>query len=569
MDISGLDAGGQGSPDASQMGVGRSHLADPFLAPANSSDDLGASPQRAGMAADFPDQEPALQGWLSPKSMAGDRLTGSRQDDVIKGEAGDEVLLGRRGHDRLVGKAGDDRLLGRDGKDQLLGGRGRDRLSGGEGADQLTGGPGRDRLTGGGGRDQFILQTKQGGQSLRQADVITDFRDGVDRFRLEDIEFSNLDIVQGSGRRSEHVLIRDRTTGGILAMVKGTTSRQITAEDMVGLDAVENSPTTDTPPTGDGSNTDDGTAGPETPTNPDRLPPSPNGDGVNPELPGDGSTTGDSPTSKNPVDNPSDGNPLDENPPDENPPDASPVVNPPVADNPVDTAPPPVSLPGAIASVGEGLNFNEVNLSSEAAVRAIGSPTLTVGDRTIYIGYRQVSSNNQNPIVVSFNSSDPSQNWTVTDYEVTGADSRGYGLFWSGSDLYGIFSIDGAQGNSTEDFRRASGDVTQSWLRSYGSGGGAKIAVIARIDLATGQLLDAAHLSALLSNGRSNSLVIDDVGVDASGNLVIRAQSYFSPRRPNGQAMTQVSSDGSPFDYTVEITPDLKRVVSTAAVGWT
>ncbi|MEB3357036.1 MAG: hypothetical protein VKK04_09935 [Synechococcales bacterium] len=567
MYISGLDANGQNFPDAAQIGAGRSPQADALLFPFNSLNGSGQRFNAPGAALD-PDQAQALQSWLAiPKAGAiappaaeafshkgsgsaenasqmarqrrGDRLVGTRGDDVLRGRSGDEVLLGQGGHDRLLGKGGDDRLLGRGGRDQLLGGRGDDQLAGGNGADQLTGGAGQDTLTGGGGRDTFILQTG-GGRSLRQADVITDFRDGVDQFRLEDIEFSNVEIVQGSGRYSEDTVMRDRTTGKPLVILQKMTSDRITAEDVV-------TETTNGP--GDGSA--DNPTGEPPPSDPPTS-----------EPPTDGNPTDGSPTDGSPTDgNPTDGNPTDGTPPSEPPTDPSPIPNPPPDDSPL--------LPGAIASVGQGLNFSGANLADEAAVRAIGSPTITVGDRTVYIGYRQVSSTNQNPIVVSFNSKDPSQNWSRTDYEVTGADSRGYGLFWSGTDLYGVFSIDGAQGQSSEDFRRASGNATQSWLRSYGSGGGPKIAVIARLDLETGNLLDAAHLSALLSSGKSNSLVIEALEVNASGNLVIRAQSYFSPRRPDGKAMTQISSGSSPFDYTVEITPDLKRVVSTAAVGWT
>ncbi|MEL6221426.1 MAG: hypothetical protein AAFR31_02155 [Cyanobacteria bacterium J06627_8] len=208
------------------------------------------------------------------------------------------------------------------------------------------------------------------------------------------------------------------------------------------------------------------------------------------------------------------------------------------------------------------------NSASETDIASLGGSTLTIGSRSIYIGYRQVSSNNQDPIIVSFDSQNPNNNWVKTDYEMTGADSRGYGLFWSGQDLYAVFSTDGTQGTPSEDFRRASQDATQSWLKSYGSGGGAKISVLARIDPSTGELLDAVYLSAILNSGKSNTLVVEDVSLNAAGNLVVQAQSWFGPRNPNGTRMTQIGSGSSPFDYTVELTPDLKRVVSTAADGW-
>jgi hypothetical protein len=205
---------------------------------------------------------------------------------------------------------------------------------------------------------------------------------------------------------------------------------------------------------------------------------------------------------------------------------------------------------------------------SQEAIAASGAPSITIGTQTIYIGTWQESSNNQDPIVASFDSANSNNNWIRTDYESTGADGRGYGLFWDGDDLYAAFSTDGTQGSSSEDFRRAAADAQQSWLRSYGSGGGAKIGVVAKLDETSGEMTDAAFLSSLLSNGNSNSLAITDLSVSDSGNLLVEADSWFSPRNPDGSRMTQVASGSSPFDYTVEIAPDLSRVVSTSAVGW-
>ncbi|MFE4107198.1 DUF4114 domain-containing protein [Almyronema epifaneia] len=205
---------------------------------------------------------------------------------------------------------------------------------------------------------------------------------------------------------------------------------------------------------------------------------------------------------------------------------------------------------------------------SEATIAALSGSKIVLGDQTIYIGTQQVSANNQNPIISLFDSSNPLNNWTRTDYEITGADGRGIGLAWTGSELYGVFTVDGTQGSPSEDFRRESQDAQQTWLRSYGQGGGPTVSVIGRIDLATGELVDAAYLSALLSNGNSNTLVVNDIAVNNAGNLVVSADSYFSPRRPNGSAMQQVGSGSSPFAYTVEILPNLKQVVSTQANGW-
>ncbi|HEY9888153.1 MAG TPA: hypothetical protein V6D02_07110, partial [Candidatus Obscuribacterales bacterium] len=235
------------------------------------------------------------------------------------------------------------------------------------------------------------------------------------------------------------------------------------------------------------------------------------------------------------------------------------------ADNPIF---PPVDAANLQVSIptGDGAKFTAT--SSEAEIAATGAARITVGTQTIYIGTNQVSSLNQNPIVASFDSANPANNWVRTDYEVTGADGRGLGIAWDGASLYAVFSVDGTQGDPSQDFRRAANDAEQGWLRSYGAGGGAKVSVLGRVNPANGELLDAAYLSAILSNGNSNSLSVSSIGVNSSGNLVIDAQSFFSPRRPNGTALTQITPGSSPFAYTVEITPDLKRIVSTSAPGW-
>jgi hypothetical protein len=225
----------------------------------------------------------------------------------------------------------------------------------------------------------------------------------------------------------------------------------------------------------------------------------------------------------------------------------------------------PANLPATGSIQSSPVKFTAS--ANEATIAATAAARIKLGSQTLYIGTNQVSSLNQDPIIASFDASNPSNNWVRTDYETTGTDGRGYGIFWSGSQLYGVFSVDGTQNDGGLDFRRVSGSATQSWLRSYGTGGGAKVAVLARINPVTGEMTDAVHLSAI--NGvKSNSLAITNLGTNAAGNVVVSAQSYYAPRRPDGQAMTQTTPGGSPFSYTLEITPDLKTVVSTSAVGW-
>ncbi|NJK28022.1 MAG: calcium-binding protein [Coleofasciculaceae cyanobacterium SM2_3_26] len=225
-----------------------------------------------------------------------------------------------------------------------------------------------------------------------------------------------------------------------------------------------------------------------------------------------------------------------------------------------DVSAPPVGGT-AIASVSNAVNFGGVDATNEAAIRALGGPAVTIGNTSIYIGFQQVSANNQDPRLVSFTNG--VRNWYRTDYEVTNDDGTGFGLLWDGgSNLYGVFSSTGTQGTPDQDFREF---ATNGWLTNYGQGGGAKISIIARIDPATGNITNATYLSALLSNGNSNTLTVTGLSLNGS-NLVVQAQSFFSPRRTDRTAMTNTGSDTtSPFDYEIEFTPDLRTAVRAIA----
>ncbi|MGD1901664.1 MAG: calcium-binding protein [Geitlerinemataceae cyanobacterium] len=215
----------------------------------------------------------------------------------------------------------------------------------------------------------------------------------------------------------------------------------------------------------------------------------------------------------------------------------------------------------AVSSVGSTVNFAGVDVTSEAAVSALGGPSISVGNTNLYIGFEQVSANNQDPRLVSFTNG--VQDWYRTDYEVTNDDSTGTGLVWDSTtdSLYATFTSTGTQGSADQDFREF---ATNGWLSSYGQGGGGQVAIVARIDPATGNVQEATFVSALLSNGNSNTLRV--TGLDLNGdNVVVEANSFFSPRRTDTTAMEQTVPGGSPFAYTIEFVPDLSAAVRAEA----
>jgi len=226
----------------------------------------------------------------------------------------------------------------------------------------------------------------------------------------------------------------------------------------------------------------------------------------------------------------------------------------------------PVMMPGGtvVSSVGETVNFAGIDTTSEAAVRALGGPTISVGDTNLYIGYEQVSSLNQDPRLVSFTSG--VRDWYRTDYEVTNDDGTGTGLVWDSTtdSLYATFTSTGTQGTPDRDFREF---ATDGWLSSYGAGGGAQVAIVARIDPATGDVRDATYVSALLDGGNSNTLRVTDLDLNGD-NVIVQANSFFSPRRTDTTAMEKTVPGGSPFEYTIEFVPDLSAAVRAEAPGF-
>ena len=201
----------------------------------------------------------------------------------------------------------------------------------------------------------------------------------------------------------------------------------------------------------------------------------------------------------------------------------------------------------------------------EATLIANNVAVVSSGNTNIYIGTNQVTSINQDPIIASFTNGE--RDWVTTNIETTGADSRGIALLWDGDDdLYAAFSTDGTQGSANQDFRRFTDD---GWLSTYGQGGGAKATVIVKIDPDSGAGIigNGTFVSSVLSNGNTNTLVPSSLAFSDS-NIVLEAESYFSPRRIDSTRMIQTTPGSSPFDYTITFDSSLQNAQSASAIGW-
>ncbi len=122
-----------------------------------------------------------------------ENLQGGTASDVFIGTGAANILKGAKGKDHLFGKAGEDHLIGGLGDDIVNGGANNDTLYGQDGQDFLVGEQGRDKLFGGQGADHFVF--KDIGDSASnsvQADVIRDFKSGVDKINLRQIDASTV-----------------------------------------------------------------------------------------------------------------------------------------------------------------------------------------------------------------------------------------------------------------------------------------------------------------------------------------------------------------------------------------
>jgi len=123
-----------------------------------------------------------------------DLATQSKNDG---GAAGDRFA----GIENLEGSYSDDMIMA-DAKANILeGGGGDDIIDGRAGNDRIDGGFGSDILTGGDGADTFLLRADYNySGSQWQADEITDFKRGTDKFEINQYSFGyNMTFSSGAG----------------------------------------------------------------------------------------------------------------------------------------------------------------------------------------------------------------------------------------------------------------------------------------------------------------------------------------------------------------------------------
>ncbi|MDU8912952.1 calcium-binding protein [Aestuariicoccus sp. MJ-SS9] len=167
-------------------------------------------------------------------SFGNDTVIGDGGNDDMGGGTGRDVIDGGGGDDSAGGGEGDDVIDGGAGNDFLAGGGRNDAINGGTGDDTINGGDGDDTMTGGEGADVFVWNFFKDGD----ADVITDFEDGIDSFRMVGVE-----NAPGSGLAGKLAALGiTDTAGGALidyqghtVLIEGVAASDLTLDDFTFL----------------------------------------------------------------------------------------------------------------------------------------------------------------------------------------------------------------------------------------------------------------------------------------------------------------------------------------------
>jgi hypothetical protein len=192
--------------------------------------------------------------------------------------------------------------------------------------------------------------------------------------------------------------------------------------------------------------------------------------------------------------------------------------------------------------------------AGEPELKEKGAATVSIGSKVYYIGTQQVSADNQNPIMICFNEGE--KLWSFESYENSPPDGKGVGLATDSELLYAAFSVDG--GTYDKPFFT---EYTQNgWIKSYGQGGGPKVAVVLRINPDNGEPIEGSFLIAKKEDGSTNSLEITDMQIE-SEYLYVKTNSWYSPLDTEKNRI-QVSGS-SPFDYRVKLSKDLAKAIET------
>ena len=100
----------------------------------------------------------------------------------------------------------------------------------------IDGGLGADEISTGNGNDTVVIRQGDGGNTIVEADMISDFTDGSDLIGLHNLNYSDLTIEQGSGDYVNDALIFSGSE--YLVVIEDMNIADLTDEDFIAFDIV-------------------------------------------------------------------------------------------------------------------------------------------------------------------------------------------------------------------------------------------------------------------------------------------------------------------------------------------
>jgi hypothetical protein len=202
------------------------------------------------------------------------------------------------------------------------------------------------------------------------------------------------------------------------------------------------------------------------------------------------------------------------------------------------TRPPKVATPAPLRASGawkRAFNGSAGSIGCEqsfAQLKASGTPRLTFGRTTVFVGFQQYG-NNQDPVFARY---DGTREVYCEHHEKQSPDGRALGVTWDGGPTaYVVYTVVG--GGTELEVKAARG-----WLNRYGDGGASSaVTVVGQVELRGGTLTRSTFLVARrVKNGQTKTNTIVPVAAPlrtASGGVAIFAKSAFAPLNPDQSQM--------------------------------
>lgn len=218
-------------------------------------------------------------------------------------------------------------------------------------------------------------------------------------------------------------------------------------------------------------------------------------------------------------------------------------------------APESAQASSAFGSVnfGSGTTCTDYNVIGDIPGSAA---RITAGGRTIAIGYIQISAFSQHPIVISFDGSGNKQ-WCL-QHEAAPPDGRARGIWWDGTDLYVVFTVDGGDGTFNASFATSGG-----WVSNLAGAGSGTFTIVSKLDPSSGAATNGTYVVSRLDNNNPNSFTPSGISV-GGGAVTVTGTSAYLPVNPNG---SQKPECGSPSDVTYTLSADLSSASSSVCVA--